>query len=140
MKIFFDANILFSASQTGSATRILFDAVLNYADECIANLHAFEEAKRNIESKRPKQLSEFNKISKRIIVSNAFYSALTVDLPSQDVPILAGAIGAQCSHLWTGDKKHFGKFYGQSIHGVLIVSHVMLADLLYDMGWEPILY
>ena len=137
MKIFLDANILFSASHTTSATRILFDATVKYADECITNPHAFEEAKRNIEAKRPLQLSEFKKISSHLKISNLFYNILGVDLPLQDVPILAGAIGARCSHLWTGDKKHFWKFYGQSIHGALVVSHIMLADILCKMGWKP---
>ena len=136
MRIFLDANILFSASATGSAIRLLLDAALKYADECITNPHAFEEAKRNIEAKRLQQLSAYEKIIKSVTVSNAFYPDLSVNLPQQDVPILAGAIGAQCTHLWTGDKKHFGALYGKTIHGVHIVSSTLLADILIDLGWS----
>jgi hypothetical protein len=137
MRIFLDANILFSASADGSATRLLLDAALKYSDECLTCPHAFEEAKRNIEAKRPQQSSGLKKISKRISISNAFYTDLSIDLPQQDVPILAGAIGAQCTHLWTSDKKHFGVLYGKSIHGVQIVSSLLLVDILIDLGWRP---
>lgn len=136
MRIFLDANILFSASANGSATRLLFDAVLKYTNECLTNPHAFEEAKRNIEAKRPQQLSEFKKISKSISVSNAFYTDFTADLPQQDIPILAGAIGSQCTHLWTSDKNHFGALYGKTIHDVQIISSILLADILIDEGWK----
>ncbi|MGA1841762.1 MAG: hypothetical protein ACMUIU_14150 [bacterium] len=137
MRIFLDANILFSASADGSATGLLLDAILKYADECITCPHAFEEARRNIETKRPQQSSGLKRIIKNISLSNAFYTDLPVDLPQQDIPILAGAIGAQCTHLWTSDKKHFGPLYGKSIHGVQIVSSLLLVDILIDLGWRP---
>jgi len=44
MRIFLDANILFSVSADGSAIRLLLDAALKYADECITCPHDFEEA------------------------------------------------------------------------------------------------
>jgi hypothetical protein len=137
MKLFLDANILFSASVPNSATRILFDAAAEFADELVTNPHTLEEARRNIESKRSEQYPEFRQIMKGVTVSNAFFTELLVDLPSQDIPVLAGAIGARCSHLWTSDKKHFGRFYGKTIQGVQIVSSIMLADILIDSGWSP---
>ncbi|MBN1625672.1 MAG: DNA-binding protein [Deltaproteobacteria bacterium] len=138
MRIFLDANILFSASIDGSATRLLLDAALRYADECITSPHAYEEARRNIEAKRPGQSAGFKEISKNIVFCNAFYTDLSIDLPQQDIPVLAGAIGAQCTHLWTGDKEHFGPLYGKTIQGVQVVSGIMLADILMDLGWRPI--
>ena len=39
----------------------------------------------------------------------------------KDRPILLAAIQAQATHLLTGDKRHFGSLYGQSISGVLIL-------------------
>lgn len=137
MRIFLDANILFSASLDGSATQLLLDVALKYSNECITCPHALDEAKRNIETKRPQQSSGLKKIIESISVSNAFYTDLSINLPQQDVPILAGAIGSKCTHLWTSDKKHFGVFYGKSIHGVQIVSSLLLADILIDLGWRP---
>ena len=135
MKIFIDANILFMASVPGSATIILFDAALKYTDECVTNPHALEEARRNIANKKPSLLPQFRQVSEKLTISNAFYSSLRADLPSQDIPVLAGAIGSRCTHLWSLDKKYFGKLYGKTIHGVNVVSPIVLADVLGDIGW-----
>ncbi len=44
-----------------------------------------------------------------------------VSLPAKDVPILLAAVDARATHLLTGDKDHFGRYYGLSIEGVLIL-------------------
>lgn len=36
-----------------------------------------------------------------------------VELPAKDRPIVLSAIGADCSHLLTGDLKDFGRFMNQ---------------------------
>ncbi len=38
-----------------------------------------------------------------------------------DQPILLAAIGADATHLLTGDYAHFGKLYGSTIGGVLVL-------------------
>ncbi|MBN1309048.1 MAG: hypothetical protein JXA18_14080 [Chitinispirillaceae bacterium] len=136
IRIFLDANILFSAAMKGSATRILFDAATIHADGCLTSPHAVEEARRNLAMKRPGLLPDFSELYRQVTVSNAFFHGLETDLPSQDIPILAGAIGAGCTHLWTGDKRHFGRFYGKTLQCVRIVSGILLADLLFAAGWK----
>jgi hypothetical protein len=44
-----------------------------------------------------------------------------IDLPEKDSPILLAAIEAGATHLLTGDKKHFGKYFGQKVGGVLVL-------------------
>ena len=60
------------------------------------------------------------------IVDEKMESYLTVECEPKDVKILEGAIASGCSHLWTGDKKHFGAMYGKMVHGVLVVERVPL--------------
>lgn len=43
-----------------------------------------------------------------------------IELPEKDQPILAAAINARATHLITGDRRHFGKYFGKRIRGVLI--------------------
>jgi hypothetical protein len=43
-----------------------------------------------------------------------------VALPDKDAPILLAAMASGATHLLTGDKKHFGPLFGQTISGVLI--------------------
>jgi len=44
-----------------------------------------------------------------------------VELPEKDWPILGGAIAAEATHLITGDLKHFGRYFGPHIHGILVL-------------------
>ena len=129
MRVFLDANILFSAAAKNSATRVLLELLLDKA-EAVTNHHAWEEASRNIELKRPEYAESLMKLKKLLIFTDAFSSDFHLDIPDEDVPVLAGAIGSKCTHLWTGDKKHFGKYFGKKISGVKIVSGVMLAGEL----------
>jgi hypothetical protein len=43
-----------------------------------------------------------------------------VDLPPKDQPILLAAIAAGATDLITGDRAHFGDYFGRRIAGVLI--------------------
>ena len=43
-----------------------------------------------------------------------------VTLPDKDRPILLSAIDGQATHLLTGDRRHFGPYFGQSIRRMLI--------------------
>ena len=58
-------------------------------------------------------------------------------LPDKDTPVLAGAAGAECTHLWTSDQRHFGRYYGTDLLGVRVVSSIGLADELLAAGWRP---
>ena len=136
MRVFLDANIIFSAAQAGSATRELLEGVHRYG-ELVTNLHAWTEALRNLARKRPSLVPGLEELREIIGFSNAFQPIKDIDLPQEDIPILAGAIGSRCTHLWTSDKRHFGKWYGRTVGKVTIVSSPMLADLVMELGWEP---
>jgi uncharacterized protein len=136
MKVFLDANILFSAAGHLSATRKLLSGLCLYA-EVVTNHHAWEEAHRNLLIKRPDLAGKLHELLKFLAVSEAFIAVSTNVLPEQDIPILAGALGSRCSHLWTGDKRHFGRWYGKKLNGVAVVSSILLADILLEKGWKP---
>jgi uncharacterized protein len=54
-----------------------------------------------------------------------------VTLPPKDGPILLAAIAARCTHLVTGDRKHFGPYFGKAIQGVNVM---MVRDYLVVRG------
>ena len=134
MKVFVDANILFSAADPASATRRLLDVVARHA-AAITCPHAMEEARRNLELKRPARRQGLDEVMEFVTVSHAFSPPKT-DLPSSDIPILAGALGTRCTHLWSSDKKHFGSYYGRTLAGIRVVSSVLMADDLAEQGWR----
>jgi uncharacterized protein len=131
VKVFLDANILFSASDPRSATRELLETVA-VGHTVVTSAHAWEEARRNLERKRPHFLPGLESLGGRIEVSKAF--ELPHDQPDgvaeKDVPILAGAVGARCTHLWTSDRRHFGHLYGKSAQGIRVLSSIQLAEEL----------
>jgi uncharacterized protein len=129
MRVFLDANILFSAADEGSATRQLLDKVFGCA-EVLTNPHALEEARRNLRIKRPQQLPGLESVEGRLRLTEAFAPSARYDVPEEDVPILNGAVSSHCTHLWTSDRRHFGKYYGTRVEGVLVVSSVMLSDIV----------
>ena len=53
MRIFLDANILFSAAKTDGAIRRLVSLVVADGHECMANGYVLEEARRNLERVSP---------------------------------------------------------------------------------------
>ena len=133
MRIFLDANILFSAAQPHSRMRD-FLAVLLKEDECVTNAYAIEEARRNLELKSPVSLRSLEALLKRCELIPAIVTDLDVDLPAKDLPILGGAIAGQATHLLTGDQQDFGAYFGKTIQGVKVVSPRMLADELVRRG------
>jgi uncharacterized protein len=136
MRIFLDANILFSAADPSSATRMLFNAARSNA-EIVTTPHAWEEARRNLVLKRPKHAAGLKELQNHLVMSHAFSPIEATGLPDFDIPIISGAAGSASSHLWTSDKRHFGKWYGKELHDVTVVSSVMLAELLMKKGWKP---
>ena len=129
MKVFLDANVLFSASDAKSATRQLLDQ-LSGRGSAVTSPHAWEEARRNLALKRPHLLPGLERLLRTVAITHAFRLSADVQVAEKDKPILAGAIGAGCTHLWTSDRLHFGALYGTTLHGVAIVSSIQLADAL----------
>jgi len=126
MKLFFDANALFSASNVRSN----FFAFLAYLSQkritLVSSSYAIAEAQRNLERKKPEWLGGFARVQKMIVIVPESQLSLPTDLAAKDQPILAAAIYAKCDYLLTGDKRGFGHLYGKMVGSVKIVSYKML--------------
>ena len=129
MRIFLDANILFSAAQETSATRKLV-VLASGSARLFSNSYAALEARRNISNKRPQLTRGLEEIIAKLHINDTLAEIDIVSLEDKDQPILAGAIGCVCDYLWTGDKTHFGHLYGKTISGVMVVSSTQLFTIL----------
>jgi len=134
MRVFADANVLFSAADPASATRVLLDALFTHAT-VVVNEHVWEEARRNITMKRPGLVNSLEELKSNFHFSSKMAPVANCHLPDDDQPVLGGAVAARCSHLWTGDKRHFGHLYSKTVSGTLVVSATVLADELNRKGW-----
>jgi predicted nucleic acid-binding protein len=134
-RVYLDANILFSAAyKPGSPLRQLWQL----ADvELITSVQAVLEAYNNLSSARPVQLTDLAQLLQSVTIFPdplpGFVLPAAINLPDKDKPILQAAIDAQATHLVTGDVKHFGPYYGQTIAGVLILPP---AQYLYLHGQQ----
>jgi predicted nucleic acid-binding protein len=118
-RLFLDANVLFSAAyRAGSALERLWDAT-NVT--LLSSPYAIEEANRNLEEPNARTRLEAL-VAALEIVPDVAGSDLPagVILPEKDLPIMLAAIAAEATHLLTGDRAHFGAYFGRRIAGVLI--------------------
>ena len=132
MRIFLDANILFSAAASDGAIRRLVNTLLDLRHECWADEFVLTEATRNLAAKSPEALPWLETLLKRIRIApgHAPGPELTLVqwLPEKDRPVLAAAIRLRCDILVTGDRTHFGVAYGKKFAGVTVQSPRMLAE------------
>jgi predicted nucleic acid-binding protein len=118
-RLFLDANVLFSAAyrpDAGIARLWDFENV-----ELITSPYAAEEARINLLEKDQRQ--RLGKLLERVqIVTGVSGLPPGVTLPEKDRPILQAAVQARATHLLTGDKRHFGKYFGRRYGGVLVLA------------------
>jgi predicted nucleic acid-binding protein len=132
MRVFLDANILFSAAKSDGAVRELLRLLLDGGHECWVDDYVVIEARRNLTAKEPDALSAFEALLKRLRSSPAQAPGpelkLVNWLPEKDRTVLAAAMRLRCDALVTGDRTHFGPGYGRTFGGVTIYSPRSLAE------------
>ena len=136
MRIFLDANILFSAARADGAIRQFLALTETAGHELWADAYVFEEARRNLAAKTPSGLPVLEAMAARIKIGGLLAGGPllpeTLVLPEKDRPVLAAAIHHRCEILVTGDRTHFGALYGTTIRGAKICSPAMLAESILD--------
>jgi hypothetical protein len=96
--------------------------------------YVVEEARRNLTVKAPGRDAALQALLRRMKVTDVYPSGpvpeAAVALPEKDRPVLTAAIRNNCDALVTGDRTHFGRFYGKALGGVTIHSPRSLAEKL----------
>jgi uncharacterized protein len=112
-RIFVDANVLFSASYQADHHFLFFWTSSKV--RIVTSSYVINETRRNIFSES--HLYRLNQLlaQTEIISHDEDDLPQKVSLPEKDRPILAAAIAARASYLVTGDKKHFGKYFYQTL-------------------------
>ena len=135
MRVFLDANVLFSAAKTDGAVRQLLVRLAETGHECRVDAYVVAEARRNLLAKGPIAISALDDLLQWIPVypaqALAELAATLSWLHEKDQPVLAAAIRLRCDLLVTGDRTHFGAGYGQTFGGVTIHSPRSLAEALF---------
>ena len=115
MRLFFDANTLFTAAHNpkGKAALIIDLGAQGYWG-LYTSAYAIEEARRNLEAKFPATLVTFAKLLAMFHTGpeNQMHKC-PAGLPDKDCPIYLAAHGCRATHLLTGDIRDFGPFMNQ---------------------------
>ena len=120
VKLFLDANILFSAAyreQAGLAKLWKLNQV-----RLVSSDYAVIEAERNL--REPHQLERLKMLINSIEVMTGYNDSLIpgdIKLNIKDRPILAAAIATKANFLITGDRD-FEHLFGKKIHCVTILT------------------
>ncbi|GMQ84162.1 MAG: PIN domain-containing protein [Gammaproteobacteria bacterium] len=135
MRLFLDANILFTAAHNpkGKAFLVIELGSQGYW-ELFSSPYALEEARRNLERKFPRSLGDLGDFQHGIrLIEHLAGLGYPEGLAQKDQPIFQAALACQTTHLITGDLKDFGPFMNQpeNTFGVCIQT---VAKFLNHLG------
>jgi predicted nucleic acid-binding protein len=118
-RLFLDANILFSAAYRPNAGLLRLWRLSDV--ELCTSRYGLEEARINLTEDA--QRHRLQRLSHNL----KFFGSTSRDLPrgvnltEKDIPIFLAAIEAPCTHLITGDLRHFGPYFGKKLSGILVL-------------------
>jgi predicted nucleic acid-binding protein len=130
MKLFLDANILFTAAYSEQGVyRTLFQLAEAGLCSLRSSAYAADEARRNLTVKAPVTVPVFERLLEQVTLahepSHATVTRMTkLPLVEKDAPIMAAAVEAKTDILVTGDHRDFGHLYGKNVEGVLVLNPV----------------
>jgi len=134
MRVFLDANVLFSAAKSDGAVRELLHRLVRAGHVLCADAYVLEEARRNLLRKGPAALHALETLIASVDVASFMPAELQAPvaerIDAKDQPVFAAAVGVACEVLVTGDRTHFGALYGHVLLGVRIESPRSLAERL----------
>ncbi|MBN8734156.1 MAG: PIN domain-containing protein [Acidobacteria bacterium] len=127
MRVFLDANILFSAAWTDGAVSKLLNLTRAAKHECWVDAYVEGEARRNLLAKSPPAVRSLEAVlrhCRRVPFRplKAGIEAAVGMLPPDDRLVLGAAIRLRCNALITGDKRHFAPLLGRTVQGVTVYS------------------
>jgi predicted nucleic acid-binding protein len=131
-RVFFDANVLISASLRPDGRSAALIEVVNADHEPVISSHVAEECKRNVLHRYPERFEHLESLLADLrIVSEAPEAVVTwardLGLPDADAPVLAAAVACRAEVLVTGDKRHFGALFSTTVRDVEVTG---VAELL----------
>ena len=135
MRVFLDANVLFTAAKSDGAVRELLHRLVRAGHVLCADAYVVEEARRNLLRKGSAALHAFEALLPSVEVASFGPAELPASVMEQidpkDQPVLAAAVALRCEALATGDRTHFEALYGQMLLGMRIESPRSLAERLH---------
>ncbi|HXP11513.1 MAG TPA: PIN domain-containing protein [Acidobacteriaceae bacterium] len=131
VRLFLDTNVLISAAWKDGSKVIQLWELANV--QLLTSPYVLIECRRNLPG-RDQQL-RLERLLEKIEIFHAHQGIVLPEntlLPDKDLPVLAAAVFARADFLVTGDKRHFGQWYGAAFLGVRIDPPGTVLELLQD--------
>jgi uncharacterized protein len=123
-RVFLDANVLFPAAYASDFRLRTLWSLAGVA--LVTSEFAREGARRNLLLHQSSGLAALDELLAGMTIASEVGagSSLPTDLAlaEKDRPILAAAVAFRCTHLLTGDTRHFGPLYGREVQGVRVLT------------------
>jgi predicted nucleic acid-binding protein len=118
-RLFLDANVLVSAAwKDTSKVRRLWRIP---GVDLVTSNFVLEECRRNLPlPEQQKTLAQLLRSVHVFVFPGVPSLENSPPLPEKDRHVLAAAVLARAKFLVTGDRKHFGAWFGRSIHGIRV--------------------
>jgi len=123
-RVFLDANVLFSAAYREDSALVRLWRVSSAV--LVSSEYAVDEARRNLPDAAAR--ARLERMLADVEIVTGMHDALLadgLDLAEKDRPILGAALAAGCTHLITGDSRHFGRLFGSQISGLHVMTPAM---------------
>jgi predicted nucleic acid-binding protein len=134
LRIFLDANVIFSAAITVGAMAAFLLRLEGAGHTFVCSEEVIAEGERNIVLKRSSRMDRLTALTARVENCPRSGDALDIGVrvAAKDVHVLRAAIQSNCDVLLTGDRAHFGELFGQHVQGVLVLTAAMLYERLFS--------
>lgn len=132
MRLFLDANVLWSAASHPGAVHDLLQALRQSGHALVVDGFVIEEARRNLQPAAQVRLAAWILMMEVHPAAELDAHAAAHGLPSKDVPVLRAAIASRCDVLVTGDRRHFRHLMGRRVEGVLVLATSSAVGLISD--------
>jgi len=136
MKLFLDANILFTAAYSPRGlSRAILDSAEALSCPLFTSGYALEEARRNLALKAPAKVPELDIIIPRLVIipepsPEQVRRAIKLPLALKDAPVMAAAAACGADILITGDRRDFGHLFGEIVEGVRVLPPREALDMI----------
>lgn len=121
-RLFLDANVLFSAAYGSPKIGLIWERAREKRCGLLVSRYVVEEARRNLALPEQRARLEDHLAGVEIVPEAPAGLPCPLELPVKDRPVLLAAIAARATHLITGDARHFGPYYGQTVRGVVLLT------------------
>ena len=140
MRVFLDANVLFTAAHNPEGKAALVVELGGRGHWALAtSRYALEEARRNLDRKFPRSLDGLKPLLRGVrLIGHRPALRFPAALAEKDRPIFQAAVAWDATHLLTGDMKDFGAFMNkpEETFGIVVqtVADFLRARTAADSG------